>query len=187
MRLRADGGQDVKRVGRYILSGLTAVSLLLCIATVGLWARSFWINDMLTLMTSRHTLALYSGRGRLLFYADRNDDTGGYRTARAGLTWRSSERGYVVEAYRLAGIDVTIRCGFSTAKGQWHGSQWWEATAPCWFIALVGAGLPTWSIRARRARRRPSPGCCRRCGYDLRATPNRCPECGTPVPAKAPA
>ena len=40
--------------------------------------------------------------------------------------------------------------------------------------------------RLRQRSRWIRGGCCASCGYDLRATPNRCPECGA-VPRQAPA
>jgi hypothetical protein len=50
-----------------------------------------------------------------------------------------------------------------------------------WWFLMVMAGLPAAHhyVRVLRMRWRPAPGVCRKCGYDLRATPDRCPECGT--------
>jgi hypothetical protein len=66
------------------------------------------------------------------------------------------------------------------AIGVWH-----EIRLPYW-VVIVACLAPTvlQSIhvaRTRHLRRRLGGGQCVRCGYDLRATPHRCPECGLEV------
>ncbi len=57
---------------------------------------------------------------------------------------------------------------------------------PIWFpIVLFGVMPAVWVVRFRTRRERSLRGRCRRCGYDLRATRDRCPECGTALAGAA--
>lgn len=61
-----------------------------------------------------------------------------------------------------------LPCGYDVAFG-----------IPLWMTSvLCGAGLWLTLRPARRRRRRETRGLCRDCGYDLRGTARRCPECG---------
>lgn len=48
-----------------------------------------------------------------------------------------------------------------------------DIAVPLWAICLPLAGMSILTMRRRET------GRCAKCGYDLRATPDRCPECGT--------
>lgn len=65
----------------------------------------------------------------------------------------------------------------------------WGFGFPAWLAFAVTFALPAARIvpiyRTLRRRRLRDAGLCERCGYDLRATTGRCPECGTPAPAAA--
>jgi hypothetical protein len=76
--------------------------------------------------------------------------------------------------------------GFGTKRlrpGGWYRED--GLAFPLWLPILLFAALP--SVRAHnhlRRTRRLAGGACASCGYDLRASPQRCPECGQAPPPR---
>jgi hypothetical protein len=91
----------------------------------------------------------------------------------------------------LSGPFVGVQGGLLPTTTRFAGLEWaWPilVVVPLWMpatVALVPAGW--WWSRLWRQYRRRSVGVCSACGYDLRATPERCPECGAVAePANTP-
>jgi hypothetical protein len=63
----------------------------------------------------------------------------------------------------------------------------YQLAVSLWWPVVIFSLLPIWWAARRPARLRQwrqVHGLCLKCGYDLRASADKCPECGKPVPAK---
>jgi hypothetical protein len=159
----------VRRLLRILLNALTVVSLLLCVATVVLWVRSYWYEDAIIWPSLTHP-----ERGRIAW-------------SREGwLHVYSRQRGTwgVMPYYDVDRVsnDVWPKVYNTPVRMSLrHLPEDWAADFAHWHVMVLSGSLPLiHHVRRRRARSRAGlVGHCPTCGYDLRATPDRCPECGT--------
>jgi hypothetical protein len=190
----------MKRVWQWLFNLAAAVSLILCVATAVLWARSYpgenWVRG------GPETMVLQTHDGRLLI--ERHVRTVMRFTGQPPTTLRSlnelDDPAAGSSAWRHAPwsgrewAPGKTRSGFGTRSAmggatinvgnlQLYQVQRSQAYfVPLWFPLLLSLVLPgIWLQRWITRHRRVPPGICVACGYDLRATPDRCPECGADV------
>jgi hypothetical protein len=173
------------------------LSLVLFVSVLGLWVRSYVHFDSYgTLDSAGGTLSyLVSLRGGIQIAAAKNLTTqesssakdwnlGWFSQRLDSSKWTSGAPGDRWQVLNVSGNNSLHKfLGFRYASGGIGTAGWfWSIRVPLWSIALLCSLLP--AIRLSKAiatLRRTRLGLCPKCGYDLRACPDRCPECGTPA------
>ena len=143
-------------------------------------------TEQLTEYISHHR-GVSSYRGRVSLIYMRADETAKSRDLPRRVTWHASSapiRGqdrYDAPPWIVwTGFDWQ----FNRAEGGRANGEYWSnrnifVCVPYWApLLLVGGGGWLVGRRARLKRYRLRRGLCPACGYDLRATPEQCPECG---------
>ncbi len=180
---------------RHLFNVLAGAShFVLCLTTVVIWIRSYWVGEFSCLILARHqnsrlsalTAGFVTGDGFIRFDVDWVDYGPKYTDLQkvyndcypSGVSihyerepspeWLiNSERYHFLNFYFERILGATFRFTF-----------------PCWLASLVFAIAPcAVALKRQTVRHRLRSSLCLACGYDLRATPNRCPECGQ-VPEK---
>jgi hypothetical protein len=166
----------MKRAGRIVLNGLTGLSLILTALVAVMWVRSHWRCDAVW-VNARTGL---KGTG-VIFYSnclgisaahwvnpDQHLNMGYYSVPPRPDSWAHSFLGV---GWERGALSSPI-------------ASWTAIGIPYAYLLALFSLLPAIRLyRWRRCRKLNRPGHCAICGYDLRATPDRCPECGTPAPA----
>jgi hypothetical protein len=199
----------MRRLVLLLLNVATLASLVVCVAAVVLWVRSYWAMDSASLPVAggSPTRCISVSQGRLLLFYVRNSPTDPEQwewritdglPLTHGLVFESEAgtvdlRAFVTSVLQSADIfDAPPRATWSwrnsvvsfVADGLFdrRRSRLFVLLVPMWGVVAGLAILPAvWVWRRWRARARADSGRCLVCGYDLRATPGRCPECGTSI------
>src|SRR5688572_2101807 len=173
-------------IARVCINTALTLSLIVLATSLGLWFRGRSKVDLFTPFDRKNALdvVLLTGTGKL-FIGVNNFNWEGTRHR----SWEAETDRPTVEklAWRLFWGDGDYSGG---RRGDfalmWRSDEYHFAVVlmPIWTITLLAAVVPGCALAGwLRRRRRMNDLRCGSCGYDLRATPGRCPECGT-VPAK---
>lgn len=184
-------------MGRRIRNVTTAFSTAVLAAVIILWGLSYFrvvglSNALFHGSQVRGESGIWSTGGRILFDTERHVDVSRVPNWR-GCTFSNepyaSQPQWVdqptVTRWHAAGFRVSQSY---SATGDGTVAEWAAVTVPYWALASAASLVPVlvWG-RALVRRRRGGLGRCQRCGYDLRATPGRCPECGSLAADSSPA
>ena len=183
---------------RRLLNLLTALSLLLCVAVCVLWVRSYWLTDQVCWWRVGASRCVGTAQGYVVLQLNAGV-TPGRPAGHVGFQYLRMQPYTAPHAPVAYGY---VEPGDRFVSRELGGAGWYAVrnrnrvrsatgVAPLWAIAAAAAVLPlAWTVRLLRfalgARgRRERLGLRPSCGYDLRATPGRCPECGTDTIAPA--
>lgn len=174
----------------------SAVSLVLLAAVIVLWVRSHRVADVWAAQRFRsYQLASWDGHVevRVLSQSDYSERLSSracrrtYRSAGFSSDWRFVHDEPDVRSFD----DAPLRFRFGEESDVSNGDAieqegtvtvWNFVRFPIWCAACVLSIPPLAWLRGRvRRGHRRGTGLCVCCGYDLRASPDRCPECGTLV------
>ena len=197
---------SMKYADGYTRFGWTVVSLLLLAVIVGWCVRSYVVKDNISYRWSQDDGTSWAsqwrgvaiGRGGLFCYECSEGPLTGelYENVhRANLNtppgWLWVKDGTPTDPRRWESQHSTWeRLGFihrvNLTYSGWMKDRSSHWILPIWpFALVVSLPLLPWLLKLRR--RSGRAGHCRQCGYDLRATPDRCPECGAVVETRQPA
>jgi hypothetical protein len=172
---------------RIAFTSIAILSLCACIGVGVLWVRSYRIGDLWHLRTEKNWYFLTGAHGALNFggwpRAEHDSKTlkapVNYQVVIPGQNRRGKEASW--QAARVKGKIAFVRYW----AGNWGSrtrQSTWQVSVPYALIAsLFGIPAILWVTALVRGRSHKQDGFCTACGYDLRATPARCPECGKVV------
>jgi hypothetical protein len=152
---------------RRLFAGVAVLSSIGFLATIGLAVRAQSIGDRWWVSVGRRNIALESQPRHVVFSTF---------YWRGGLNNQQGS-GHVVYVSIASPSDELYTWFLIRARSETI------VAVPYWMIGVATLLLPTaWLIHRRALAKRHVAGECVTCGYDLRASPDRCPECGAPVP-----